>query len=500
MSISSEISRISQNVSDSLSAVAAKGVSVPSGSTSDNLPTLISSINTGDNVWAAGTGTDSIIAKTPSDPNHPNTASGNFALAAGFSSVASGQSSFAIGNQTSGTSTTASGESSFAQGKGCTASGSASQAMGQKNEAIGHLSHAVGTYCQAKGLASSAFGGYSIASGRCSFVVGQYNVEDTNSDISGTGSKKYILIVGNGTANDARSNAMTVDWNGNEVLAGKLTLGTAPTANMDAATKQYVDDRVFWEAGTGATAIVAKNPDSPNVASGAGAIAAGAGASASGLCSFAFGSSSQSYGSPEASGAASFAFGLASKASGNYSIAFGQVPEAKAVAALAFGDHVIASGRASLVAGRYNVEDENAVDTSHGAGARKYLLIIGNGTADNARSNAMTIDWDGNEVLSGKLTLGASPTANMDAATKQYVDNAIPSVPSAYTSNPAALGTASPGSSANWAKGDHVHPTPTPADLGAIAAPASPTSGDFLVYNGSTWVAMSLSTWQGGNY
>lgn len=35
----------------------------------------------------------------------------------------------------------------------------------------------------------------------------------------------------------------------------------------------------------------------------------------------------------------------------------------------------------------------------------------------------------------------------------------IPTVPSAYTSNPAMDGTASPGSSGAWAKGDHVHPT-----------------------------------------
>lgn len=47
MSIASEISRISQNVSDSLTAVAAKGVTVPSGSTSDDLPELIAAIQTG---------------------------------------------------------------------------------------------------------------------------------------------------------------------------------------------------------------------------------------------------------------------------------------------------------------------------------------------------------------------------------------------------------------------------------------------------------------------
>lgn len=47
MSISSEISRISQNVSDSLAAVAAKGVTVPTGSTSDDLPDLIAQITGG---------------------------------------------------------------------------------------------------------------------------------------------------------------------------------------------------------------------------------------------------------------------------------------------------------------------------------------------------------------------------------------------------------------------------------------------------------------------
>ena len=74
------------------------------------------------------------------------------------------------------------------------------------------------------------------------------------------------------------------------------------------------------------------------------------------------------------------------------------------------------------------------------------------------------------------------------------------SSPSPYTSNPAALGTASPGSSSNYSRGDHVHPKPTPANIGAIAAPSSPATGAFLVYNGSAWVAQTLSTWQGGNY
>lgn len=40
----------------------------------------------------------------------------------------------------------------------------------------------------------------------------------------------------------------------------------------------------------------------------------------------------------------------------------------------------------------------------------------------------------------------------------------------------------------------------TASDVGAIAAPASASAGQFLVYDGSTWVAQTLATWQGGNY
>lgn len=61
-----------------------------------------------------------------------------------------------------------------------------------------------------------------------------------------------------------------------------------------------------------------------------------------------------------------------------------------------------------------------------------------------------------------------------DAYTKTQVDGMIPSVPSAYTSNPEMDGTASPGSSTAWARGDHVHPhDSTKADASAIPTPSS---------------------------
>ena len=57
MSISSEISRISGNISDALTAIAAKGVTVPAGSNSDDLATLIGSIQTGGGGGMTATGT-----------------------------------------------------------------------------------------------------------------------------------------------------------------------------------------------------------------------------------------------------------------------------------------------------------------------------------------------------------------------------------------------------------------------------------------------------------
>lgn len=54
MSIQTEITRISGNVSDALDAIAAKGVTIPSGSNSDDMATLIGQISTGTPVNVEG--------------------------------------------------------------------------------------------------------------------------------------------------------------------------------------------------------------------------------------------------------------------------------------------------------------------------------------------------------------------------------------------------------------------------------------------------------------
>ena len=67
--------------------------------------------------------------------------------------------------------------------------------------------------------------------------------------------------------------------------------------------------------------------------------------------------------------------------------------------------------------------------------------------------------------------------------------------------NASGAAAAAPVQSVNGNTGAVVLNIPsTASDVGAIAAPSSPATGAFLVYNGTAWVAQTLATWQGGNY
>lgn len=65
---------------------------------------------------------------------------------------------------------------------------------------------------------------------------------------------------------------------------------------------------------------------------------------------------------------------------------------------------------------------------------------------------------------------------------------------------PQNLGISTPGTSTYYSRADHRHAMPSADDVGAIAAPSSPATGAFLVWDGSAWTAQTLSTWNGGSY
>lgn len=157
------------------------------------------------------------------------TASGAFSHAEGFFTDASGSDSHAEGY-----STKASGSESHAEGFGAKALGSKSHAEGFNTTASGQSSHAEGVSTSASGDYSHVEGCGTIALGDYQHVQGKYNIKDTKG--------KYAHIVGNGSDADTRSNAHTLDWNGNAWYAGKLSQEGTPTEDKDLATKKYVDD------------------------------------------------------------------------------------------------------------------------------------------------------------------------------------------------------------------------------------------------------------------
>lgn len=88
--------------------------------------------------------------------------------------------------------------------------------------------------------------------------------------------------------------------------------------------------------------------------------------------------------------------GYMTKASGNYSHAEGRETQAVGDCTHAEGRETIANGIYQHVEGKYNIADNE----------NKYIHIIGNGVDDNNRSNAMTLDWDGNLEVSGDVEDG----------------------------------------------------------------------------------------------
>lgn len=204
------------------------------------------SIASGQNAMATGSGT---------------LASGLNSFTSGANTISSGDNSFASGSYSKAT-----GANSFASGYGAWASGDHSFALGNNAKASGYYSFASGPFSTAPsggsiaiGFASNAAGGYSATLGYFSSTlanmsvsagyftkaqsfagmsVGHFNDSAYAGSTNSITAANRIFQIGNGTADNARSNAMTVLQNGN-VGVGVLN----PT------TKLHVKGEVgFWSS------------------------------------------------------------------------------------------------------------------------------------------------------------------------------------------------------------------------------------------------------------
>lgn len=189
------------------------------------------------------------------------TAGGVYSHAEGMSSIANGAYSHAEGNQTT---TDVMASSSHAEGSQTIASNTSSHAEGHMSTASGYVSHAEGYICMASGWHSHAQNNGTVADSIDQTALGRFNEIDSNN--------VYAEIVGNGSLT-RRSNARTLDWNGNEVLAGGLTLGspltvanggTGATSATDArnalsvpSVASQTNQLVNFSAGSGSTQVQA---------------------------------------------------------------------------------------------------------------------------------------------------------------------------------------------------------------------------------------------------
>lgn len=202
-----------------------------------------------------------------------NIATGQWSIAEGSNTIAKGRVAHAEGAftqalndgcHTEGYQTIATGYWSHAEGEMTRVTSYASHAEGsyttmpdgttRYSTAAGYASHTEGGGCHTNGVASHAEGIGTTANGRCAHVEGTYtvasgkaqhvegiaNIEDTED--------QYIHIAGNGVDPSDRSNAHTLDWDGNAWFAGDIYIGSTSGTNKDegskkVATEEYVDNK-----------------------------------------------------------------------------------------------------------------------------------------------------------------------------------------------------------------------------------------------------------------
>lgn len=178
--------------------------------------------------------------------------------------------------------------------------------------------------------------------------------------------------------------------------------------------------------GDGEDSAVLTNESAPNVVIGKNSIAAGSGNTVNDNNSAAFGKGNIISGRGR-----NYTFGEYNEANG-YSmmgLAAGGRNVLGATICTALGYGLIANCDFGLVVGGYNIAQD-----LNDPNRKEYLVIAGNGTDSGNRSNAATLDREGNLWVSGKMTAGADPTSDMDVATKKYVDDAVARIESLLNS------------------------------------------------------------------
>ncbi|MFN8337905.1 MAG: hypothetical protein U0T36_02705 [Saprospiraceae bacterium] len=390
-----------------------------------------------------------------------STASGENSVAMGFFSTSSGHTSLAANNSTAAGHTSLAANNSIAAGLR-SGSFNQSQALGENSFATGN-GHVGSTGTNAAGIAGGgAFGVNASALGEgthawsfSSTSLGRYNdgfqsTSNTNTWVN----TDPLFIIGNGTSNTDRKNAMTVYKN------GTLQLENHTTTPANSTNKFYVQNNEPYfgtsglksqlekitEGGNTGWRLAGRDPNNygdignnavdlsysldptsqkgaintrsfaagyETTAGGPSSTVMGIFSSAEGDRSTAFGNQTTAFGASstamgnntKAIGASSTAMGYNTKSLGDYgAVSMGHFSTAAGDVSFAMGDNVVAKSYESVAFGRYN--DSIATSNPTSWVDSDPLFIIGNGTSDTDRKNAMTVYKNANTEISGYTRLG----------------------------------------------------------------------------------------------
>lgn len=313
-------------------------------------------------------------------------------LSIGLNTFATNDYSFAQGSRVS-----ASGESSHAEGSGSCAKGNYSHAEGSGSRAEGTSSHAEGDCTYSLGDYSHAEGSYTTALGKCSHAEGKsdYKASSSISNLSIDTTNEDII-----SAWKTRKFSLAKNYSHTE---GKNTIALGDYSHAEGYETTALGDYSHAE-GVHTTAL--KNYSH---AEGYATNAEGDESHAEGSNNYAIGNASH------VEGSGSRAEGVSSHAEGSCTHALGYGSHSE-------GKNTKASSEAQHVQGKYNIEDSNG----------KYAHIVGNGTSNSKRSNAHTLDWQGNAWYAGDVYIGGTgqdDTNTKKMATEEFVTTKMSTLP-----------------------------------------------------------------------
>lgn len=303
---------------------------------------------------------------------------------------------------------------SFASGYNTGAIGDRSFASGWRSVARGTSSAAFNSQTQANGAFSATFGHGTIAKSGHEFVIGKYNTDyevaaPVNED------QNRVFVIGNGTSDTERHNALTVLKSGDFIInadkipqedfnSGKLAFFSAERAAFRAGeigtSKNWNIDSVGYHS-----FAFGKNTKASN----SYAFAGGLSSRAEGSYSLAFGFSCEAFGNystaigfdSEADATGGVAIGRAAIVNGQYGTAFGHTTRANGYNSFAAGRVTFARSGYETVFGRYNTTS-GIVHDADGWDEEDQLFVVGNGTSSSNQKDAFVIYKNGETYMADR--------------------------------------------------------------------------------------------------